>query len=254
MILLKSDHDIELTKKAGIILADCLSFLSLQVKPGVTGLQIDKMAEEFIRDNGGIPTCKGYKGFPYSICYARNNQGVHCFPDKESIQEGDLVKLDLVVNFQSWNADSAISLIVPPARNEDVKLVQDTYRALQLGILQAKPGNKVSDVSKAIFDARNGLGVIQEFSGHGIGRDIHESPQIPNYFIKEKDALLVSGMIICIEPIFCLGKPDIFLDKNSWPTYTLDGKNLAHFEHTVLITSQKPQILTLRKDEKINIF
>ena len=251
MIFLKNSEHIELIKKAGTILADCLSFLSLQTVPGVTGLQLDKMAEEFIRDHGAVPSCKGYRGFPYSICYARNSQGVHCFPDKEPIQEGDLIKLDLVVNFQGWNADSAISLSIPPVQNTDAKLVLDTYKALQLGILQAKPGNRVSDISKAVFEARNGCSVVKMFSGHGIGKDIHEAPQIPNYFVKEKDALLVEGMVICVEPIFTAGKEDIYYKEGTWPTFTLDGSKLAHWEHTVLITEKGPEILTLRKEEKL---
>lgn len=249
MITIKSEEHIELIKKAGNIAADTLSLLSSFIAPGKTGLEVDKLAEEYIRSQGGIPTCKGYRGFPYSICYARNSQGVHCFPDNIPIKEGDIVKLDLVVGYNGLNADTALTLIVPPAQNEDVKLVQGTYRALQLGILQVKPGNRVSDISKAIFDARNGCGVVKIFSGHGIGRDIHEAPQIPNYIVKEKDALLVENMIICIEPIFTLGSEEVFYKEGTWPTYTLDGKNLAHFEHTVLVTSQKPQILTLRQNE-----
>lgn len=252
MIYLKNSEQIELVKKAGEITANTLSLLSSFCLPGKTGLELDKIAEEFIRDNGGIPSCKGYRDFPYSLCYARNSQGVHCFPDKEPIQERDLIKFDLVVNFQGWNADSAISLIVPPARNEDVKLVQDTHKALHLGILQAKPGNRVSDISKAVFNARNGCSVVKNFSGHGIGRDIHEAPQIPNYFVKEKDSLLVENMIICIEPIFTAGKEEIYYKEGTWPTFTMDGSKLAHFEHTVLITEKGPEILTLQKSEKYN--
>jgi methionyl aminopeptidase len=254
MILLKSEEQIELIKKAGRIAADTLSLLSSFVIPGKTGLEIDALAEQFIRDNGGIPSCKGYGEFPYSLCYARNGQGVHCFPDKESINEGDLVKLDLVVSYQGWNADTAISLIVPPARKEDVNLCYNTYKALQMGILQAKPGNRVSDISKAVFDARNGCGVVKPFTGHGIGKDIHEGPQIPNYIVEGKDALLVENMVICIEPIFTNGTGEIYYKKGEWPTFTMDGSHLAHFEHSILITSKGPEILTLRKDGNLNIF
>jgi methionyl aminopeptidase len=251
MILIKNSEQIELIKKAAIIAADTLSLLSSFVMPGKTGLEIDALAEQYIRDNGGIPSCKNYNGFPYSLCYARNNFGVHCFPDNEPIQEGDLVKLDLVVSYQGWNADTAISLIVPPAKKGDVNLCYNTYRALQLGILQAKVGNRVTDISKAIFDARNGCGIVKMFTGHGIGRNIHEGPSIPNYVVEEKDALLVENMVICIEPIFTAGDGSIYYKEGTWPTYTLDGSRLVHFEHTILITEKGPEILTLRKDEAL---
>ena len=253
MITLKSAEHIELIKQASRIAADTLSLLSSFVIPGKIGLEIDKLAEDYIRSMGGIPSCKGYGGFPYSICYARNSQGVHCFPDKEPIQEGDLVKLDLVVNYKGWNADTAISIIVPPAKKEDVNLCYNTYRALQQGILQAKPGNRVSDISKAVFDSRNGCGVVKPFCGHGIGKDIHEGPSIPNYVVPEKDALLVENMVICIEPIFTSGNGEIYYKKDEWPTFTMDGSKLAHFEHTLLINPAPlpPTVLTLRNNEII---
>jgi methionyl aminopeptidase len=251
VIYLKSEEHIELIKKAGEIAANTLSLLSSFILPGKTGLEIDVLAEQYIRDNGGVPSCKGYGGFPYSLCYARNSQGVHCFPDKEPILEGDLIKLDLVVSYQGWNADTAISLIVPPAKKKDLNLCYNTYRALQQGILQAKAGNRVSDISKAVFDARNGCGIVKPFTGHGIGRDIHEAPQIPNYIVPEKDALLVENMVICIEPIFTSGTGEIYYKKDTWPTFTMDGSRLAHFEHTLLITSKGSEVLTLRKDEII---
>ena len=249
MITIKSAEQIELIKKAAEIASNTLSLLSSFIIPGKTGLEVDALAEQYIRDNGGIPSCKGYEGFPYSLCYARNSSGVHCFPDKEPIQEGDLVKLDLVVSYNGWNADTAISLVVPPAKKEDLNLCYNTYRALQMGILQAKAGNKVSDISKAVFDARNGCGVVRPFCGHGIGKDIHEGPSIPNYVVPEKDALLVENMTICIEPIFTEGKEDMYYKKGEWPTFTIDHSHLAHFEHTILITEKGPEILTLRKDE-----
>ena len=251
MITIKSEEQIEQIRKAGRIAADTLSLLSSFIVPGKTGLEIDKLTEEYIRSMGGIPSTKGYGGFPYSLCYARNSSGVHCFPDKEPIQEGDLIKLDLTVSYNGWNADTALSLIVPPARKEDVSLCYNTYKALEDGILQAKVGNRVTDISKAVFDARNGCGVVKIFTGHGIGRDIHEGPTIPNYVAPGKDALLVENMVICIEPIFTSGTGEVYYNKNEWPTFTLDYSHLAHFEHTILIGSNGPEILTLRKDEPL---
>jgi methionyl aminopeptidase len=249
MILLKSDHDIELTKQASRICADTLDLLSSFVRPGKTGLEVDKLAEEYIRSMGGVPSCKGYKGFPASLCLSVNAGAVHCIPNNNPIKEGDVVKIDLVVNYQGFNADSAITVLVPPVKPDVQKLVETTYNAMLRGVEQAIEGKTVLDISQAIFDARNGCGVIKEFSGHGIGRDIHESPQIPNYPVKEKNTTLVSGMLLCIEPIFCIGDPAIFYDPKQWDTWVLSGQPVAHFEHTVLVTSQKPQILTLRSDE-----
>jgi methionyl aminopeptidase len=249
LITIKSEENLVYIKQASRIAADTLSLLSSFIVPGKTGLEVDKLAEEYIRSMGGIPSCKGYGGFPYSLCYARNSGGVHCFPDNEPINEGDLVKLDLCVSYQGWNADTAISIIAPPAKKEDLNLCYNTYRALQLGILQAKPGNMVSDISRAIFEARNGCGVVKIFTGHGIGRNIHEGPSIPNYVVPEKDALLVENMVICIEPIFTNGTDEVYYNKDSWPTFTIDHSHLAHFEHTILITEKGPEILTLRNNE-----
>jgi methionyl aminopeptidase len=255
MIFLKNSEHIESIKKAGTILSDCLSFLSLQVKPGVTGLQLDKLAEDFIRAQGGIPTCLNYRGFPNSVCISVNSGAVHCIPNNKTIKEGDVVKLDLVVNYKGWNADSALTVLVPPVQSEVRKLAETTYTAMLLGVGQAIEGNRVSDISKAIYEARNEFGVIKEFCGHGIGRDIHEAPQISNVSTKkEKDDLLVAGMVLCIEPIMCIGDPSIFYDPKQWDTWVLSGNIVSHWEHTVLIkpNGELPEILTLRKEEKQN--
>ncbi|MGH7974963.1 MAG: type I methionyl aminopeptidase [bacterium] len=256
MITLKSTEQIELIKKAGTITSDCLSFLSLQVKPGITGKQIDSLCDDFIRTRGGIAACKGYDGYPASICISTNAFAVHCIPTDEPFKEGDVVKLDLVVDYNSWKADSAITVLIPPVKPEVLKLYQSTYSAMLNGVRMCKEGNTVQNVSAAIYAARNDSGVshgvIREFTGHGIGKDIHEEPQIPNYPRTDRpDVLLVAGMVVCIEPIFCIGDPAIYHKRGEWNTWVFSGQPVSHFEHTVLIkpNGEPPEILTLRKNE-----
>ena len=219
----------------------------------MTGLQIDKLADDYVQSFGGTAACKGYDGYAASICISVNANAVHCVPDSKPFLPGDIVKLDLVVDYHGWKADSAISVLIPPVKPEIRKLAETTYTAMLRGIEAAIEGNTVQSISRTIYDARNEYGiecgVVKEFTGHGIGQSIHEGPSIPNVVIKEKNSLLVGGMVLCIEPIFCLGKPDIYYKAKEWNTWMLDGSWVAHFEHTVLITSGKPEILTLRKNE-----
>ena len=251
MITLKSAEHIELIKVAGRICADTLSYLSLLVQPGVTGLQIDKLADDFIQAHGGTAACKGYDGFPASLCVSVNSGAVHCIPNNTPFRPGDVVKLDLVVDYNGWKADSAITVLIPPVLPAVRKLAENTYSALLDGIRACVEGNTVQNISQAVYAARSdpSIGVIKEFTGHGIGRDIHEPPQIPNFVSKDKNALLVAGMVVCVEPIFCLGDPAIYHKKGEWNTWMFSGQPVAHFEHTILITSGKPEILTLRKEE-----
>jgi len=253
IITLKSSEQIELIKKAGAITSDCLSFLSLQVQPGMTGLRIDKLADDFIQSFGGIAACKGYDGYPASICISVNSKAVHCIPNDVPFKPGDVVKLDLVVNYKGWNADSALTVLIPPVRPEVVKLAENTYSAMLDGIRAAIEGNTVQNISSAIYAARDDSGVIREFTGHGIGKEIHEMPQIPNYLKKDQPStLLVAGMVLCIEPIFCIGDPAIYHKKGEWDTWMFSGQPVAHFEHTLVVNSAPlpPTILTLRNNEK----
>lgn len=254
-IYLKSEEQIELVRKAGEITANTLSLLSSFVAPGKTGLEIDKLAEDYIRSMGGIPATIGYKGYKHTLCVSTNSQCVHCEPSNKPFAEGDIVKIDLVVNYKGWNADSAISVLIPPVRPEVRKLAEATYTAMKQGILAAIEGNRVLDISKAIYEARieSGVtyGVIKEFTGHAIGKDIHEAPQIPNIPQKERDSLLVAGMVLCIEPIFCIGDSSIYYNPKQWDTWLLSGNSVAHFEHTLLVNPAPlpPTILTIRNNE-----
>ena len=225
--------------------------MSSQVQPGVTGLQIDKLANDYINSFGGTAACKGYDGYPASICISVNSKAVHCIPNSTPFLPGDVVKLDLVVDYHGWKADSAITVLVPPVRPEVRTLAENTYTAMKQGILACIEGNTIADVSAAIYAARGDCGVIKEFTGHGIGKYIHEPPQIPNYVVKEKDALLVAGMVLCIEPIFCLGDPAIYHKRGEWDTWMFSGQPVAHFEHTILVNPAPalPTVLTLRNNE-----
>lgn len=253
IITLKSSENIELMKVAGRVCADTLSYLSLFCKPGITGLQLDKMAEEYIRDHGCVPSTIGYLGYKYSICFGINSQVVHCPPTNLPIKEGDLVKIDLVTSYQDWHCDSAITLLVPPIRPEVEKFVETTRRALYQGIKTVREGAFVGDISEAVFKEANSnnYGVVVPFVGHGIGyKEIHQAPQIPNIPQKTKGSMLISGETICIEPI-CTMTPDasIFYQKDQWETFTMNGSLAAHWEHTILVTETGFKILTLRKGE-----
>lgn len=252
MIFLKSDSDLELMRISGKICADTLSYLTILCKPGITGLELDKKAEEFIRDYHAVPATIGYRGYEHSICLGINNFVVHCPPTNLSIKEGDLVKFDLVVSFQGWCSDSALTFLVPPIRPEVEKFVETTKAALWRGIEKAVEGNYVGDISQAIFEEadKNGYGVVVPFVGHFIGKSIHEAPQIPNIPQKTKGSMLVSGMTGCIEPIFTMTKDaSVYFKDNEWATFTMNGALAAHAEHTILITKNKAEVLTLRKGE-----
>lgn len=225
--------------------------MSSQVQPGVTGLQIDKLANDYINSFGGTAACKGYDGYPASICISVNSKAVHCVPNSTPFLPGDVVKLDLVVDYHGWKADSAITVLVPPVRPEVRTLAENTYTAMKQGILACIEGNTIANVSAAIYAAKGNCGVIKEFTGHGVGKNIHEPPQIPNYVVKEKDALLVAGMVLCIEPIFCLGDPAIYHKRGEWDTWMFSGQPVAHFEHTILVNPGPalPTVLTLRNNE-----
>jgi methionyl aminopeptidase len=249
-IYLKSEEHISEIKKAAAILSDCLSFLSLQVKAGMTGLQVDKLTEEFVRSHGGICACKGYKEYPANICVSVNAGAVHCIPNEKPFNEGDVVKLDLVVDYNGWKADSATTVLIPPVKPEIQTFAETTYLAMYEGIKKAVDGNRITDISSAVesYVKSRGYGVVEPFVGHGIGREIHEEPQVPNYLVKEKDALLCEGMTLCIEPITTFTS-DALVEINGWDTKSKSGYPVCHFEHTILVTKSKPEILTLRKTE-----
>ena len=255
MIEIKSKREIELMKEACKITALAHKAIEEAIKPGISTLELDQIAEKTIRDNGGIPAQKGYPGpdkytpaFPASICASINDEVIHGIPSKKVIlKEGDIVSIDLVAYKDGFNGDAARTYIVGKTSKENERLVQITKQAFFEGIKFAKKGYRIGDISHAIgeFVKENGYSVVREFQGHGIGRSMHEDPGIPNYGKPGKGVRLEPGMTLAIEPMVIMGKPDIYELDDGWTIVTEDGSNAAHYENTILITEKEPEVLTL---------
>ena len=256
VITIKSKKEIEEMKEACRLTALVHKKLEENIKPGISTYELDKIAENFIRGNGGIPAQKGYnpgiKGippFPCSICTSINDEVIHGIPSKKVIlKEGDIISIDLVAYKNGFNGDAARTYIVGKERSkEDVRLLDITKEAFFEGIKYAVVGNRIGDISHAIgqFIEKNGFSVVREFQGHGIGRQMHEDPGIPNYGKPGKGARLQPGMTLAIEPMVIMGKPDILELDDGWTIITEDGTPAAHYENTILITEKEPEILTL---------
>lgn len=247
MIYLKSDEEIELLRNSNQIVAKALAEVAKLIKPGVTTLQLDKRAEEFIRDNGGVPNFLGYGGFPGSICASVNDQIVHGIPsDKVILKEGDIISIDCGVLKDGFNGDSAYTFCVGEVNPEVVRLLKTTKESLYKGIEQAYEGRRLGDIGSAIqtYCEERGYSVVREMVGHGVGRKLHEAPEVPNYGRKGNGVLLKSGMTIAIEPMINLGTRNLVFEKDGWTTHTADRKPSAHFEHSVAIRQGKADILS----------
>ncbi len=247
MVELKTREEIEKIKKSGKILRQALELVKSKVKVGITTGELDKIAEEFIRSKGAIPACKGYEGFPGTMCISVNDEVVHGIPGKRKLKEGDVVSFDSCVLLEGWYSDSAITVIVGrPKTENDKKLVEVTEQALYIGIEKAVAGNRIGDISAAVqgFVEKNGFSLVREYTGHGIGRHLHEDPSVPNYGKKGTGMILKEGMCIAIEPMVCAGDYGLYTAEDGWTAITVDHSNAAHFEHTIAITKNGPEILT----------
>ncbi len=246
MIILKTMEEIEQMHEAGKILAACHREIAKRIKPGVTTWEIDQFVEEFLRDHHVTPEQKGYMGYPYATCASTNDVICHGFPNKEPLREGDIVTIDMVVNRNGWLADSAWSYPVGKISAEASRLLQVTKQALMLGIEQAKPGNRIGDISHAIqvFAESHGYSVVRDFTGHGIGQSMHEDPHVPHYGKPNKGARLKEGMVLTIEPMLNIGDYHVSHDDDGWTARTADGSLSAQYEHTLAITKDGPLILT----------
>lgn len=245
---LKSKSEIDQMRKAGAITGQILLELGEMVKPGVTTADLDLFAQLRTKELGAKPAFKGYNGFPGTLCVSVNEEVVHGIPSKKRIlNEGDIIGVDFGVIYDGWYGDSAKTFCVGKVSAEVDKLVKTTEKSLYLGIEQVKPGNHLFDIGFAIqnFVESHGFSVVREFVGHGIGRNLHEDPQIPNYGAKGKGMLLKAGMVIAIEPMINAGKPEVKVLSDGWTAVTADRKWSAHFEHTIAITEQGYEILTL---------
>ncbi len=252
MIIRKSAQEIAKMAAAGSVVAETIAHVGEHLEPGVTTGELDRIAEEYIRSRGGTPTSLGYRGFPGAICISPNAMVVHGIPGPYEVAEGDLITIDVGVTLDGYIADSAYTFgvgeISPVAR----RLLGVGQKALEEGIAQARPGNRVGDISAAVQDAveRNGFSVVRSLVGHGVGRSYHEDPHIPNFGQPGRGPQLADGMTLAIEPMITAGRPEVYVHDDEWTIATEDGSLSAHFEHTVAITSDGPRILTATGDRE----
>jgi methionyl aminopeptidase len=247
VIVRKSQGELEAMREGGRITAACLRMLSGSVRPGVTTRELDSLAEEFIHDHGGRPEFKGYQGFPASICASPNAMIVHGIPGPYRLKEGDLISLDVGVRYEGFVTDSATTVAVGEVPRETTRLLETTRRALEAATEQARPGNHLGDIGHAIqsLAESRGYGVVRDLVSHGVGRKMHEDPQIPNYGRPGTGPRLLSGMTFAIEPMITQGSYEIRLSEwDGWSIYTADGSLAAHFEHTIAVTDEGPWVLT----------
>ncbi|MBR4926048.1 MAG: type I methionyl aminopeptidase [Prevotella sp.] len=251
-IFLKTEDEIELMRRANQLVGKTLGELAKHIKPGVTTLQLDKIADEFIRDHGAIPTFKDFPNpygapFPASICTSVNDAVVHGVPNNETVlKDGDIISIDCGTLLDGFNGDSAYTFCVGEVSEEVKKLLRTTREALYLGIGNAVAGRHLGDISSAVQEhcEKEGYGVVRELTGHGIGREMHEDPQVPNYGRRGNGVMLKAGMCIAIEPMITMGDRNIYMMPDRWTIRTRDGKPAAHFEHTIAIRQGKAEILS----------
>lgn len=246
MIILKTQKEIEKMKKAGEILADVHKEIAKMIRPGVSTIDIDSFVEKYLKERGAYPEQKGYQGYSYATCASINDEICHGFPRKEPLKNGDIVTIDMVVNLDGWLADSAWSYIVGEVSDEAQNLLDVTKEAMYRGIEKAVIGNRLGDIGHAIqsYVEERGYSVVRDFVGHGIGKDMHEDPQVLHYGIAGRGQRLVEGMVFTIEPMINIGTYRMKMDDNGWTSRTVDGKLSAQYEHTLAITKDGPMILT----------
>ena len=249
---LKKPEEIEKMSRAGVILGECLAHLAAQVRPGITTLDLDHEADTFIRDHGCVPGFLGYYDYPNSLCVSVNDEVVHGIPGRRQIAEGDLVSLDCGLILDGWWADSGLSVCCGEPSSEVRKLLDVTEEALRRGIAQARPGNHIGDIGHAVqsFVEGQGFSVVRQYVGHGIGRNMHEPPQVPNYGKAGTGNVLKPGYVLAIEPMVNAGGPEVRVLDDQWTVVTVDHRLSCYFEHTVAVTDEGPRVLTRRPGEQ----
>jgi methionyl aminopeptidase len=246
MVKLKTEEEIAFIKESSLILGKAQAEVAKILKPGITGLEVDKVVETFIRDNGGVPSFKNYRGFPFSICFSVNDAVVHGFATDAVLKEGDIVSVDCGVLLNGFHSDSAYTFAIGEVPNSAVKLLKVTKESLYKGIENAITGKRIGDIGSAIqnYAEANGYTVVRELVGHGIGKDLHEEPEIPNYGKRGNGSVLKQNTVIAIEPMINQGKREVKTLKDGWTVVTRDGSPSAHYEHTVAVRNGKAEILT----------
>lgn len=243
---LKTREHIRGIRKAGRIVAACHKALSQRLAPGVTTREIDRFVERFMLDRGAAPAQKGYKGYPYATCASVNDVVCHGFPDTEPLESGDIVTIDMVADVNGWKADSAWTYIIGRSTASTEKLLRTAKQAMLDGIKAAQPGNCIGDIGHAVQTRaeREGYGVVRMFVGHGIGRNMHEYPNVEHYGPPGQGVKLEEGMVLTVEPIITSGRADVYIARDGWTARTIDGSWSAQFEHTIAITKDGPIVLT----------
>ncbi|MDQ6826226.1 MAG: type I methionyl aminopeptidase [Candidatus Eremiobacteraeota bacterium] len=248
MITIKSAREIETMRRSGKITSKALGMLIREARPGLTTRDLDRLAEKAIRELGGVPTFKGYNGYPCSICTSINNEIVHGIPSDYVLKDGDLLSIDIGTTFERYVSDSAVTIPIGTVSPAAAHLSRVTQECLMLGIGEMQPGKRLSDIGHAVqtHAERHGYGVVRELVGHGIGTKMHEEPQVPNYGAPGQGVQLRAGLVLAVEPMITEGSFTVETLKDGWTVVTADGKLAAHFEHTIAITDEGPRILTLR--------
>ena len=246
MIYLKTPEEIQLMRHAADLVSRTMGEVAAWIKPGVTTRKLDTVAREFIHDNGGRPACLGYEGFPGTLCIEVNETVVHGFPSSYEIKETDIVGIDTVVELNGYNGDMAYTFALPAVPQDVLDLCRTTFESLYIGINACRPGRRIGDIANAVqtYCEQRGYSVVREMCGHGIGRSMHESPEVPNYGRRSTGAVLRNGMCICIEPMINLGSRNIIIEADGWTCRTRDRKPSAHYEHTLALIDGHTEILT----------
>jgi methionyl aminopeptidase len=247
MVIFKSQNEIDRIRKASQIVARTLNLLESHVQPGITTRELDQLAESEIRKAGAIPAFKGYRGFPATLCVSVNEEVVHGIPSDRKLKEGDIVGLDLGCIWDGFYGDAAKTYPVGDITEEAKRLLETTEKSLLIGIDQARVGNRIGDIGYAVqtLAESSGYSVVRDFVGHGIGRNLHEDPQVPNYGNRGQGPRIKAGMVIAIEPMVCQGRADVEVLADNWTAVTRDRSLAAHFEHSIAITDNGPEILSV---------
>ena len=247
MITIKSEREIELMRHAGMLVSKMHQFIKPYIKAGISTYELDQLCEKFILDNDAVPTCKGFEGYPNALCTSINSVVVHGIPHKEDIlKDGDIITIDVVIGYKGYQGDAAWTYAVGEVDSDKKYLMEHTEKALLEGLKMVKPGNRIGDISNAVqtYAEEHNLGVVRELCGHGIGKEMHEDPEVPNFGIPNTGPRLKPGMVICIEPMLTFGKRDVYLLDDEWTVVTQDDSPAAHYEHTVLVTEDGYEVLT----------